>query len=295
MRREQCEFSERSRPDGCASRSRRCVFPSPGVPGRGEQDNGRLLREAHPRPIGSVATLAVVGGFAENRPWKAWEEGEPSACSSPPAPIPWGVRENPTPFPGRWRREGLHQRQRAEGGRPRSSLSGATEGRRVDPSLWSCAATSRWTASPACNRRLPLRIDPEQTVADAVGLMRERRVGCLLVCRGDRLLGVFTERDLMRRVLAAGLPLATPVAACMTPDPVVVRPKEPIGRPPYGPHGRGRISSFAGGGRGRRGRRGRAVGLGRIVHLPGRALPGHRLQTSRPTRTVFRRSAEVGV
>ena len=29
----------------------------------------------------------------------------------------------------------------------------------------------------------PLRIDPEQTVADAVRLMRERRVGCLLVCR----------------------------------------------------------------------------------------------------------------
>ena len=75
----------------------------------------------------------------------------------------------------------------------------------------------------------PLRIAPDQTVADAVRLMRERRVGCLLVCRDDRLLGVFTERDLMRRVLAAGLPLTTAVAACMTPDPVVVRPKEPIG------------------------------------------------------------------
>jgi CBS domain-containing protein len=75
----------------------------------------------------------------------------------------------------------------------------------------------------------PLRVGPEQTVADAVRLMRERRVGCVLVCVGDRLVGVFTERDLMRRVLAAGLPLTTPVAACMTPDPVVVRPKEPIG------------------------------------------------------------------
>jgi CBS domain-containing protein len=75
----------------------------------------------------------------------------------------------------------------------------------------------------------PLRIEPERTVADAVQLMRERRVGCLLVCRDDRLLGVFTERDLMRRVLAAGLPLTTPVADCMTADPVVVGPKEPIG------------------------------------------------------------------
>jgi CBS domain-containing protein len=75
----------------------------------------------------------------------------------------------------------------------------------------------------------PLRVAPEQTVAEAVRSMRERRVGCVLVCREDRLLGVFTERDLMRRVLAADLPLSTPVADCMTPDPVVVGPKEPIG------------------------------------------------------------------
>ena len=75
----------------------------------------------------------------------------------------------------------------------------------------------------------PLGVGPEQPVAEAVRLMRERRVGCVLVCRDDRLVGVFTERDLMRRVLAAGLPLSTPVADCMTPDPVVVGPKEPIG------------------------------------------------------------------
>ena len=75
----------------------------------------------------------------------------------------------------------------------------------------------------------PLHIAPEQTAAEAARLMRERRVGCLLVCREDRLLGVFTERDLMRRVLAAGLPLTTPVSVCMTADPVVVRPKDSIG------------------------------------------------------------------
>jgi CBS domain-containing protein len=76
----------------------------------------------------------------------------------------------------------------------------------------------------------PWRVRPEQTVAEAVALMRQQRVGCLLVCEyGGRLVGVFTERDLMRRVLAAGLPLAVPVAMCMTRDPVVVNPKEPIG------------------------------------------------------------------
>jgi len=79
------------------------------------------------------------------------------------------------------------------------------------------------------NPTSPLRIESDQTVMDAVRLMREHRVGCLLVCRGDRLLGVFTERDLMRRVLAAGLPLTSTVSSCMTSDPVVVGPKEPIG------------------------------------------------------------------
>jgi CBS domain-containing protein len=74
----------------------------------------------------------------------------------------------------------------------------------------------------------PWRVTPEQTVAEAVALMRQQCVGCLLVCRGDELLGIFTERDLMRRVLAAGLPLSTAVGECMTRDPVVVHPKDSI-------------------------------------------------------------------
>jgi CBS domain-containing protein len=75
----------------------------------------------------------------------------------------------------------------------------------------------------------PLRIRPEEAVAEAVALMRQHRVGCVLVCRDVRLVGIFTERDLMRRVLAEGLPLTVPVSAAMTPDPVVVSPKESVG------------------------------------------------------------------
>ncbi len=75
----------------------------------------------------------------------------------------------------------------------------------------------------------PLVVTPEQTVADTTALMRRHDVGCVLVCRGEQLLGLFTERDLMRRVLAAGQPLGIPVGTCMTPDPVVVHPKDPIG------------------------------------------------------------------
>jgi CBS domain-containing protein len=75
----------------------------------------------------------------------------------------------------------------------------------------------------------PLHLSPGQTVAEAIHLMRQERVGCVLVCEGERLVGIMTERDLMRRVLAAGKPLTSTVAECMTPDPVVVHRKEPIG------------------------------------------------------------------
>jgi CBS domain-containing protein len=75
----------------------------------------------------------------------------------------------------------------------------------------------------------PRQVRPAQSVADAVALMRHEEVGCVLVCEDERVVGIFTERDLMRRVLAAGLPLSMPVTECMTPNPVVVHPKEPIG------------------------------------------------------------------
>jgi CBS domain-containing protein len=74
----------------------------------------------------------------------------------------------------------------------------------------------------------PRHIGPNQSVAEAVAAMRLHEVGCLLVSADDKLVGVFTERDLMRRVLAPGLPLSTPVSACMTADPVVVDEKESI-------------------------------------------------------------------
>src|SRR5579883_2238667 len=71
-------------------------------------------------------------------------------------------------------------------------------------------------------------VQPGQSVGEAVRLMREKRVGCVLVCEGRRVVGIFTERDLLRRVLAAGRPLSVPVGTCMTADPVTVAPRDPI-------------------------------------------------------------------
>jgi CBS domain-containing protein len=74
----------------------------------------------------------------------------------------------------------------------------------------------------------PLSIADNEPVAAAIEAMRKERMGCLLVTRNGRLVGIFTERDLLTRVLAADLPLHVPMAECLTPSPAKVGPKDSI-------------------------------------------------------------------
>lgn len=50
-----------------------------------------------------------------------------------------------------------------------------------------------------------LSLSPSDTLAEAVKIMNLRNVGSLIVSEGSGILGIFTERDLMRRVIARGL------------------------------------------------------------------------------------------
>ena len=74
----------------------------------------------------------------------------------------------------------------------------------------------------------PRCISPKLPIVDAVAMMRQERVGCLLVLENRELLGILTERDVMRRVMGARLPMTTPVGDCMTRNPVTVGCKETI-------------------------------------------------------------------
>ncbi len=71
-------------------------------------------------------------------------------------------------------------------------------------------------------------IDVGRAIADGIDMMRHEKVGCLLVTRGGSLVGIFTERDLLKRVLAVGTPLAYPLAEVMTENPVSVTMKDSI-------------------------------------------------------------------
>jgi CBS domain-containing protein len=58
---------------------------------------------------------------------------------------------------------------------------------------------------------------PDTSVYEVAALMTESGVGAVPILDGDRLVGVFSERDLMTRVLVAGRdPRATPVSEVMT-------------------------------------------------------------------------------
>jgi CBS domain-containing protein len=74
----------------------------------------------------------------------------------------------------------------------------------------------------------PRTIDADATINDAISSMREHNIGCLLVTDGGRVVGIFTDRDLLTRVLARGRTLDTPMRVCMTPNPVTVGPKDPV-------------------------------------------------------------------
>jgi CBS domain-containing protein len=68
-------------------------------------------------------------------------------------------------------------------------------------------------------------VPADATVAQTVNEMNRHKVGCIMVLDGDDLVGVFTERDVLLRVVAEDLPAkTTPVSQVMTSPVESVRP-----------------------------------------------------------------------
>lgn len=65
-------------------------------------------------------------------------------------------------------------------------------------------------------RRSGVGIGPEQSIQHAAAIMEQAGVGALAVIDGDRLVGIATDRDLVRRGLARGLSNDARVDAVMT-------------------------------------------------------------------------------
>jgi len=79
-------------------------------------------------------------------------------------------------------------------------------------------------------RRNVLKAPPETLVSKAAQLMATKNVGAVMVVEGERLVGIFTERDVVFRVVARGLDAQmTRLAEVMTPSPHTVDPDKPFG------------------------------------------------------------------
>ncbi len=72
-------------------------------------------------------------------------------------------------------------------------------------------------------------VTPDRPVYDALKLMADKNIGALLVLEGDRLIGIFSERDYARKVILKGKSSKNiPVKEIMSPEVVYVRPEQTI-------------------------------------------------------------------
>jgi CBS domain-containing protein len=75
----------------------------------------------------------------------------------------------------------------------------------------------------------PVCVEKGASVAEAVRLMQEHHIGCVLVTESKRLAGIFTERDVLREVAGRKIDAeTTPVDELMTSNPETLTPGDPI-------------------------------------------------------------------
>ena len=74
-----------------------------------------------------------------------------------------------------------------------------------------------------------LTVSPENSANEVINQMKQARLGCALVLDDGKLVGIFTERDLLNKLTgSATLPLTTPVKQLMTQNPEVLLESDSI-------------------------------------------------------------------
>jgi CBS domain-containing protein len=71
-------------------------------------------------------------------------------------------------------------------------------------------------------------VTPDTTVIDCLKVMHEKKIGSVLVMEGDRVVGIFSERDYARRGILQGNDEKTPVKQIMTEKVYYVHPDQSV-------------------------------------------------------------------
>jgi len=76
---------------------------------------------------------------------------------------------------------------------------------------------------------LVFTVGPTESIAAVASLLNTRRVGALVVLEAERVVGIVSERDVVRAVAERGADaLGRPVSSCMTKDVLFAKPGETV-------------------------------------------------------------------
>jgi len=97
--------------------------------------------------------------------------------------------------------------------------------RTVDVPVTAQPETESHLSGPLCDVKLsaPLMVSPETTVRAVIAAMQDHGTTAAVVVESGALRGIFTDRDVLKRVALQDLPVETPISEVMTPDPVALR------------------------------------------------------------------------
>jgi len=72
-------------------------------------------------------------------------------------------------------------------------------------------------------------IEPSDPLNKAIEVMKQDEGGCAIVCENGRVVGIFTERDLLTKIIGETIDMNAPVANWMSPIVATLAPDDTIG------------------------------------------------------------------
>src|SRR3990167_8011039 len=82
--------------------------------------------------------------------------------------------------------------------------------------------------SEIINPRL-VQAPPELSVKDGIALMQKDKAGYIVVAKSKKAVGIFTETDVVQKILDQDVNWGNPISQYMTKDPFVLKPTDTVG------------------------------------------------------------------
>src|SRR3989338_216507 len=70
---------------------------------------------------------------------------------------------------------------------------------------------------------------PELSVKDAIQLMQDNKAGYIVVAKNKKVAGIFTESDVIQKILERDVNWQDPISKYMTPNPLCLKPTDLVG------------------------------------------------------------------